>query len=369
MYHNARRTALAFFAFGLASGAVSASPLALSPLLAQPPTFAAAFSLRALPVVDRLQPQSAPQLSPFSLPGMMDFAQFSLSTEADWRQARLSDPSLHLTDWRSVFDIARLGAFVVPLRSDPAERANIVLSAQAVDNAVVEPGEIFSFNDTVGERTPDRGYQDGLMFSGGQIVRGTGGGICLVATGLYNAALQAGLGMIERHPHSGVVGYAPPGCDAGIVYGSEDLRFQNTTDAPIVVKTDIQQDQIVIGLFGQTPPLGRKVFVKATHLVFLHAPTITQPDPTLAADAAPLVVQKPHLGYDVTVERFFKQGRQTLRREVVTTEHRAPRPMIVHVPVPAPVAPPSPLPAAPNLLPSTVPGMTAPAPLPSESDQ
>ena len=381
MYQTARlaggRAALTFLAAGLACGAASAAPLTLPPLLSQPPTFAAAFSLSRVQATFSLSALSAvrpartpealqPSLPPMVLPGAIDFTTFALPTADDWRVARLSDPSLRLTDWRDVFDVARLGMFVVPLRSDPGERANIILSSQAVDNAVVEPGEIFSFNETVGERTPERGYQDGLMFSDGQIVRGTGGGICLVATGLYNAALQAGLGVIERHPHSGVVGYAPPGCDAGIAYGSEDMRFQNTTDAPIIVKTDIQQDQIIVGLFGQTPPPGRKVYVKTTHLTFLHASVIEQPDATLPIGAPPVVVQKPHLGYDVTVERFFKQGNQTVRREVITTEHREPRPKIVRVPAPPAVTPPG-LPPVPGA--ATSPLTVAPGPQPKTPKQ
>lgn len=92
-----------------------------------------------------------------------------------WGQS--ADSSLRLTNWRHVFDISALGAFDVPLRDDPAERTNILLAAQAVDNVTLAPGEEFSFNQWVGERTPERGYQDGLMFDQGRVVRGTGGGI------------------------------------------------------------------------------------------------------------------------------------------------------------------------------------------------
>lgn len=163
-----------------------------------------------------------------------------------WLWNRDTDPSLHLSGWGSVFNIARLGAYAVPLRDDPAERANIVLAAQAVDSKTIMPGGTFSFNAIVGERTPERGFEDGLMFDQGQIVRGTGGGICLVSTGLYNAALQAGLTITERHGHSGVVTYAAPGCDASVVYGSEDMQFVNTTAQPIIIKTTIGQDQVLV---------------------------------------------------------------------------------------------------------------------------
>lgn len=350
---------------GLIAAPASAGPLLLSPLLSQPTTVAAALAPAPdffSPLSFNLLADSNAALAPFAGRTFTTGAAPALSLSEVWRAARQADPSLRLSGWRRLFNVARLGVFVIPLRDDPAERANILLSAQAVDNTSVAPGQVFSFNSVVGERTPEKGYRDGLMFSQGQVVRGTGGGICLVATGLYNAALQSGLQMIERHRHSGLVGYAPPGCDASIVYGSEDMQFRNTTSAPIVVKAQPEDDRVVIGLYGATPLPGRHVYVKATHFAPIHAPTIRRPDPTLAPDAAPVVVQRPRQGFDVTVERFWKQGKRTVRREVVVTEHRDPRPRIVRVPVPLPA--PAPVPAVPGAPPAVLPGAPGATPPP-----
>lgn len=248
-----------------------------------------------------------------------------------------TDPSLRLTDWRHVFDIAALGAFDVPLRDDPAERTNILLSAQAVDDVTVAPGVEFSFNDQVGERTPDRGYQDGLMFDQGRVIRGTGGGICLVATGLYNAALHAGLEITERHPHSGLVSYAPPGCDAGIVYGQEDLKFRNTTGQLLVIRAVPEDDHVAVRLFGHTPPPGRQVIVKPISLTTIPYAVETKVDPMLPPGGC-VVDQKPRSGYDVVLARFWTQNGHVVRREIVTRERRAPRNKVVRV-APAPVLP------------------------------
>lgn len=262
----------------------------------------------------------------------------------------VADPTLRMTDWRHVFSVARLGTFDIPLRDDPAERTNILLSAQAVNNVTLAPGEVFSFNDTVGERTPERGYQDGLMFDQGRVVRGTGGGICLVATGLYNAAMQAGLPLVERHPHSGVVSYAPPGCDAGIVYGIEDMKFRNSTHAPMVIKTRAEDDRVVVELFGQIPPPGQKIFVKPTRLDRISPRVIVRPDPTLAPGETK-VAQRGRSGYDVTMERFWVKRGRIVREEVVASEHRAPRPKILLVALPPK---PLPLPGAGPLAPMPV---------------
>ena len=250
----------------------------------------------------------------------------------------LFDPSLQFIDWSRVFNIAQLGSFEIPLRSDPAERENILLSAAAVDNCSVAPGQVFSFNNVVGERTEERGFQDGWMFEQGKLVRGTGGGICLVATGIYNAALLAGLGVVERHPHSGYVRYAPAGCDASVVYGLKDLQFRNTTSRPILLHVDYQTDKLGVQIFGTPPPMGYKVVVKPTHYEALAPAVIEKPDATLPAGAV-VVDQTPRPGFDVTVERFFLQGDRVVRREHLATERMDPRPKIVRVASAAPPAP------------------------------
>lgn len=272
---------------------------------------------------------------------------------------RTADPSLRLTDWRHVFDIAALGAFDVPLRDDPAERTNILLSAQAVDNATVAPGEEFSFNAQVGERTPERGYRDGLMFDNGHVIRGTGGGICLVATGLYNAALHAGLAITERHPHSGLVSYAAPGCDAGIVYGQEDFKFRNTTGKPLVIRAAPEDDHVAVRLFGHTPPPGRQVIVKPLSLTTIPYAVETKTDPTLPPGGS-VVDQKPHSGYNVVLARFWTENGRVVRREIVTRERRAPRNKVVRI-APPPVAPD---PVTDLLLPGLLPPAAGPAPVP-----
>ena len=322
----------------LLGGAAHAGPLLSSPLLSAPPPL-----MTLLPPV----PTSPAALSLAQRPRLGDALGLEQSVnEVRWdAQAvplieRTDDPSLQLTSWGDVFDIALLGQFDIPLRSDPNERTNILLSANAVNDVEVDPGQVFSFNGVVGERTPERGYQDGWMFDQGKLVRGTGGGICLVATGLYNAALRAGMGVVERHPHSGLVSYAPPGCDAGVVYGVEDMKFQNTTDFPLMVKSQAADDHITLQLFGHTLPPGEEVIVKPTAFTPLPAPTLQTIDPTLQPGQS-VVDQKPRAGFDVTVTRFWTKHHQVIRQEIIAQERRAPRPKLVRIaPPPAPASDP-----------------------------
>jgi hypothetical protein len=339
---------------GLTSAVFAGPSASALPMFAAPLTEPASFGvLVSLPENGLLNAFPRPSIaSPPSFSALPDYGLWNPS----------ADPSLRLTDWRHVFDISALGAFNVPLRDDPAERTNIQLAAQAVDNITLAPGEEFSFNTLVGERTPERGYQDGLMFDQGRIVRGTGGGICLVATGLYNAALHAGLEITERHPHSGLVGYAPPGCDAGIVYGQEDLRFRNTTETFLVIRTQPDGDQLAVRLYGHTPLPGHQVIVKPISLTPIPYSVVTKPDPTLLPGQM-VVDQKPRAGYSVVLGRFWTLHGKVVRREIVVSERRAPRNEVRRValpPFPTALPPfPTTLPAAPTALPS-VPDLLGP---------
>lgn len=109
---------------------------------------------------------------------------------------------------------------------------NIQLASKAI-SVSLEPGEEFIWSQIVGQASKDKGYQEAPVFSGNQVVPGVGGGVCQVSTTLYNAVLEAGYTVTERHPHSMPVTYAKPGRDAAVAYGSLDFRFINTSDSKI----------------------------------------------------------------------------------------------------------------------------------------
>ncbi len=127
---------------------------------------------------------------------------------------------------------------------------NLELAAMTLDNTILAPGEVFSFNRTVGPRTVARGYREALIIIGGRFQPGLGGGICQVSSTLYNAALLAGLSMAERHNHSLAIPYLPPGRDATIAYGSQDLRFKNHMEHPLYIKTFISPGRLTFNFYG-----------------------------------------------------------------------------------------------------------------------
>lgn len=113
---------------------------------------------------------------------------------------------------------------------------NVILATNLMNNVLLAPGEVFSFNKTVGPVTHERGYELAPIIVGDSIVPGVGGGICQVASTLYNAVLFAKLEVVERYPHSQPVGYVPPGRDA-TVSTDLDFKFRNNTDGYLLIKT------------------------------------------------------------------------------------------------------------------------------------
>jgi vancomycin resistance protein YoaR len=121
--------------------------------------------------------------------------------------------------------------------SNPNRKYNMKLAAKSVNDTVLKPGEVFSFNDL----TRSLDYEEAKTFSNGGVGIANGGGLCQVSSTLYMAANYAGLQIVERHPHYAVLPYIKPGFDATVWFGENgwgalDMRFRNNTDGYIVIR-------------------------------------------------------------------------------------------------------------------------------------
>lgn len=121
---------------------------------------------------------------------------------------------------------------------------NLRIASKAINGTVIQPGQTFSFNQVVGKRTSAKGYKNAYVFSGGGTVMGIGGGICQVASTMFNTALLANVSIVERHQHSQRVSYVPLGRDAAIMWGSQDFRWKNNTGKAIKIKMSVQDGTI-----------------------------------------------------------------------------------------------------------------------------
>jgi vancomycin resistance protein YoaR len=146
-----------------------------------------------------------------------------------------------------------ISSSVMGLPEDDASRKNAVLSAGLINGIIINPGEVFSFNDIVGPRTVDRGFSEGLSIlrdGSGQTnyVRDVGGGICRTSTNLHQAVLKAGLEVKERHDHVIPVEYAEKGQDAALLYGKQDYKFRNNRENPVKVVAVVTDEGLRISL-------------------------------------------------------------------------------------------------------------------------
>ncbi|MCS7253173.1 MAG: VanW family protein [Armatimonadota bacterium] len=123
-----------------------------------------------------------------------------------------------------------------------AQKHNAKLAAQALNGKVIPPRSTFSFNEAVGPWTRDRGYKRAPVSYGGEIVLAFGGGVCQTSSALYNAALLAGLEIIERHPHQWLPTYVSPGRDAAVAYGIADLKLRNPYDEPVRIEFRVNDE-------------------------------------------------------------------------------------------------------------------------------
>lgn len=130
---------------------------------------------------------------------------------------------------------------------------NLRISAREVNNTILQPGEVFSANASIGPRSTSRGFRAAHIFMGKKVVDGVGGGICQCATTVYNAAREAGLPIVERHSHSLPVPYATPANDATIYWGQKDMKFRNNTGVPIMVRAFLKNGRFHAQILGTQP--------------------------------------------------------------------------------------------------------------------
>jgi hypothetical protein len=126
---------------------------------------------------------------------------------------------------------------------------NLTIASNAITGTIVKPGETFSFNDVVGPRTAAKGYKDAPIFSGSGTTNGTGGGICQVASTMFNCVLLSNVQIVERHQHSQRVSYVPLGRDAAIYGTTQDLKWKNNTNYNIRVVMTVKDGVITCSFY------------------------------------------------------------------------------------------------------------------------
>lgn len=131
-----------------------------------------------------------------------------------------------------------------------ARSHNISLAVEAINNHVMFPGEVFSFNKVVGKRTSEKGYLPAPVIIKGKVYKDFGGGICQVSSTLFNAVDLAGIEIVERYSHSKRVPYVPPGRDATVSWYGPDFAFKNKLNQPILIRANTFGGILIINIFS-----------------------------------------------------------------------------------------------------------------------
>ena len=146
-----------------------------------------------------------------------------------------------------------ISTFTTKTTANKDRNTNIRLASEALNGTVVHPGEEFSFNQAVGQRTEAKGYKGAAAYNNGEVVQEIGGGVCQVSTTLYNAVYRSGLGeesISFRRSHTFEPNYITPGQDATVSWEQPDFRFKNTSSTSIGIKASYADQKMTVSIYG-----------------------------------------------------------------------------------------------------------------------
>lgn len=171
------------------------------------------------------------------------------------------------------------GAMSTKTTANKDRNTNIRLAAEALNGMIIQPGEEFSFNETTGNRTLERGYKPAGAYVNGVLVEEPGGGVCQVSSTLYNAVVFSGLTTTERHAHSYEPNYITPGEDAMVSYdgyAGPDMKFINNTKDAVAIRASFADQKLTISIVA-IPVLkeGEKWYMKSKKIAELDPPPPT----------------------------------------------------------------------------------------------
>ncbi|WP_405961859.1 VanW family protein [Streptomyces sp. NBC_00024] len=217
-------------------------------------------------------------------------------------------------------NVGRLGikeemsTFTVNFEPAPYRVTNIGRAAELINGSVVLPDETWSFNRTVGERTEENGFVEGIIINNDQFEKAAGGGVSAVATTVFNAVFFAGVKPVEYGAHSFYIERYPEGREATVAWGSLDLKFKNDSGNAIYIDARATDTSITITFLG-TKKYDTVEAVKGPRT------DVKQPATREGASGEKCVPQTPLEGFNVAVDRVFKDGGKEVERETFKTRY------------------------------------------------
>lgn len=197
---------------------------------------------------------------------------------------------------------------------------NMQIAAGIINGTIVMPGEEFSYNDLIGDTTPDKGYEKANTYVGNKIVPDYGGGICQVSTTLYRTVMRANIRSTERMNHSLTVSYSEPGLDATVAYPYIDYKFVNTYDFPIYIQGYASDGVVNFAIYGNVEAMGNKTYELVNEVHEKYSPEVKYEDDSTMEAGTEKVVGNGMPGYKASSYQVTYENGVEVNREFIATD-------------------------------------------------
>lgn len=282
--------------------------------------------------------------------------------------AVIEEPEVTASDLKMLLFRDVLGEARTHVSGSAGRIGNVKLSAKLINGIVLNSGDTFSYNDSVGKRTEARGFKPAPAYVKGETVDEVGGGICQTSSTLYLACLLSNMEITERYAHRYVPAYIDWGMDATVSWGGPDYKFTNNTLYPVKIVTEYSKGYLTIKLLGTNID---GIRVKMTNEVLSKTPweTVYQEDSTMTPGSPDVVKVTPYTGYKVKTYQtiYDKNGSVIDSHFEAASDYKVRNKVVLQSPAAAPGSAPADLPAdtpAPSDTPAETPQQPEPAPTP-----
>ena len=280
--------------------------------------------------------------------------------------AVIEEPEVTASDLKMLLFRDVLGEARTHVSGSAGRIGNVKLSAKLINGIVLNSGDTFSYNDSVGKRTEARGFKPAPAYVKGETVDEVGGGICQTSSTLYLACLLSNMEITERYAHRYVPAYIDWGMDATVSWGGPDYKFTNNTLYPVKIVTEYSKGYLTIKLLGTNID---GIRVKMTNEVLSKTPweTVYQEDSTMTPGSPDVVKVTPYTGYKVKTYQtiYDKNGSVIDSHFEAASDYKVRNKVVLQAPAAAPGSAPADLPAdtpAPSDTPAETPQQPEPAP-------
>lgn len=214
--------------------------------------------------------------------------------------------------------------------SNKDRSTNLKLAMDKINGVVLMPGEEFSYNKVVGERTISAGYKEAKIYSNGKVIDGLGGGICQISTTLYDAVLYANLEVTSRRNHQFVTSYVKAGLDATVVYGSTDFKFKNSRSYPIKIVGEVDGGVAKIDIYGVKEETEYEVKLEPVVINYIPYTTKTIKDSSLPKGKT-VVEQSGSNGVKTVTYKYLLLNGKVVSKTVLSNDTYNPMQRIIRV--------------------------------------